>query len=151
MITVVVVDELEILDGGLGDAAVKVEDVRLRLVVPDGRLVVQLQQTVADFAFPPVCARVGQKSLVVTRRSAGARDSFGALLTDDGVAFGQRTDLDALLFYGHGRDDERHLPRSFEAQNVRVLQRNGRQEAALNEPCCSPPPRPRPNKLLIGG
>ena len=51
-LTVVVVDDLEVLDGGLGDAAVEVEHVGLRVVVPHGRLVVQLDQVLQTSVLP---------------------------------------------------------------------------------------------------
>jgi hypothetical protein len=45
-------DDLEVLDGGLGDAAVEVEHVGLRVVVPHGRLVVQLDQVLQTSVLP---------------------------------------------------------------------------------------------------
>lgn len=53
VLTVVVVHDLEVLDGGLGDAAVEVEHVGLRVLVPHRRLVVQLDQVVQGVAVPP--------------------------------------------------------------------------------------------------
>lgn len=52
-LTVVVVDDLEVFDRGLGDAAVEVEHVGLGVVIPDGRLVVQLDQVVQRVILPP--------------------------------------------------------------------------------------------------
>ena len=51
-LTVIWMDDLEVLDGGLGDAAVEVEHVGLRVVVPDGRLVVQLDQVLQTSVLP---------------------------------------------------------------------------------------------------
>ena len=51
-LTVVVVDDLEVLDGRLGDAAVEVEHVGLRVVVPQRRLVVQLNQVLKATVLP---------------------------------------------------------------------------------------------------
>ena len=45
-LTVVVVDDLEVLDGGLGDAAVEVEHVGLALLVPAGGFIDQRHQVV---------------------------------------------------------------------------------------------------------
>lgn len=39
-------DDLEVLDGGLSDASVEVENVRSRLVVPHRRLVVELNHVI---------------------------------------------------------------------------------------------------------
>lgn len=44
ILTVFAVHDLEVLDGGLGDSAVEVENVRLSFVVPHWRLVVKLGQ-----------------------------------------------------------------------------------------------------------
>jgi len=54
------VDDLEILDGGLRDPAVEVEHVGLRVVVPHGRLVVQLDHALRALVLP-----AGQQGLVV--------------------------------------------------------------------------------------
>lgn len=43
-LTIVVMDDLKVLDGGLCDAAVEIEHVGLGVVVPHGGLVVQLDQ-----------------------------------------------------------------------------------------------------------
>ena len=52
-LTVVVMDYLEVFDRSLGDAAVEVQHVRLSVVVPHGRLVVQLDQVVQRVTLPP--------------------------------------------------------------------------------------------------
>lgn len=44
VLTVLAVHNLEVLDGGLGDSAIEVENVRLSFVVPHWRLVVKLDQ-----------------------------------------------------------------------------------------------------------
>lgn len=59
-LTVIVVDDLEILDGRLSDSAVEVEHVGLRVVVPHGRLVVELDHALCVLVLPP-----GQQWLVV--------------------------------------------------------------------------------------
>ena len=43
LLTIIVVNQLEILDGRLRDAPVKIEHVRLGLVIPDGRFIVQFE------------------------------------------------------------------------------------------------------------
>ena len=45
-------DDLKVLDGGLGDAAVEVEHVGLGVVVPHRGLVVQLDQVVQGVVLP---------------------------------------------------------------------------------------------------
>lgn len=52
-LTIIVVNDLEILDGGLSDSAVEVEHVRLRVVVPHGRLVVELDHALCVLVLPP--------------------------------------------------------------------------------------------------
>lgn len=52
-------NDLKILDRGLSDSAVEVEHVRLRVVVPHRRLVVQFNHTLCVFILPP-----GQQGLV---------------------------------------------------------------------------------------
>lgn len=52
ILTVVVVDDLEILDGGLCDSAVEVEHVGLSVVVPHGRLVVELNDAFCVLVLP---------------------------------------------------------------------------------------------------
>ena len=42
-----VVDDLEVLDRGLGDAAVEVEDIALSLVIPHRRLVMNLNKKIS--------------------------------------------------------------------------------------------------------
>lgn len=51
-LTVVVVDDLEILDRGLSDSAVEVEHVGLRVVVPHGRLVVKFNHALCVLVLP---------------------------------------------------------------------------------------------------
>lgn len=51
-LTVIVVDDLEILDRGLSDPAVKVEHVGLRIVVPHRRLVVKFNHTFCVLVLP---------------------------------------------------------------------------------------------------
>lgn len=53
VLTVVVADDLKVLHGGLSDAAVEVQHVRLSVVVPHGGLVVQLDQVVQRVRLPP--------------------------------------------------------------------------------------------------
>ena len=55
-LTVVLMDYLEIFDGGLSDAAVEVEDVALGVVVPDGRLVLQFDELFHVLRFVPFCS-----------------------------------------------------------------------------------------------
>lgn len=45
-------DDLEVLHRGLSDAPVEVEYVGLRVVVPDGRLVLQLDDTLCVLVLP---------------------------------------------------------------------------------------------------
>ena len=45
VVRVAVVDDLKVFDARLSDAPVKVQDVRLRVVVPHGRLVVQFKNS----------------------------------------------------------------------------------------------------------
>lgn len=51
-LTVVVVDDLEVLHRRLGDPAVEVQDVGLGVIVPDRGLVVQLNQVLHGFVLP---------------------------------------------------------------------------------------------------
>lgn len=53
LLTVVVVNYLEVFDRGLGNAAVEVEHVGLGVVVPHRRLVVQLDEVVQRVTLPP--------------------------------------------------------------------------------------------------
>lgn len=53
LLTVVVVNDLKVFDGSLGDTAVEVQHVGLGVVVPHGRLVVQLDQVVQRAVLPP--------------------------------------------------------------------------------------------------
>ena len=55
-VTIIVVDQLEILDRGLCNAAVEIEHVRLSLVIPDRRFVVQFQQVVVHLPLPSICS-----------------------------------------------------------------------------------------------
>ena len=51
-LTVVVVDDLEVLHRRLSDPAVEVQDVGLGVIVPDRGLVVQLDQVLHGFVLP---------------------------------------------------------------------------------------------------
>ena len=53
-------DYLEVLHRGLSDPAVEVQDVGLGVVVPDGRLVVQLDQVLHGSVLP-----LGKQALAV--------------------------------------------------------------------------------------
>lgn len=52
-LTVVVVNDLEILDGGLSDSAVEVEHIGLCVIVPHGRLVVEFDHALCVLVLPP--------------------------------------------------------------------------------------------------
>lgn len=52
-LTVIVVDDLEILDGGLSDSAMEVEDIGLCVVVPHWRLVVKFNHALCVLVLPP--------------------------------------------------------------------------------------------------
>lgn len=68
LLTVVVVHYLEVFDGGLGDAAVEVQHVGLRVLVPHRRLVVQLDQVVQGVIVPPAQDAL----LLLSRRTTAA-------------------------------------------------------------------------------
>ena len=55
VLTVLFVDNLKILHGGLSDSSVEVQDVTLRFVVPDWRFVPQLHQLVHVVRLPALC------------------------------------------------------------------------------------------------
>ncbi len=59
-LTVIVVNDLEILDRGLSDSAVEVKNVGLCVVVPHRRLVVKFNHAFRVFVLPP-----GQQRLMV--------------------------------------------------------------------------------------
>lgn len=52
-LTVIVVNDLEILDRGLCDSAVEVEHIRLCIIIPHGRLVVKLNNAFCVLVLPP--------------------------------------------------------------------------------------------------
>lgn len=53
VLTVIVVNDLEVLDGGLSDPAVEIEHVGLCVIVPHRRLVVQFNDTFCALILPP--------------------------------------------------------------------------------------------------
>lgn len=53
LLTVVVVHNLEVLNRRLGDTAVEVKNIRLRVVVPHWCLVVELNEVVQGMTVPP--------------------------------------------------------------------------------------------------
>lgn len=62
VITVFAMDYLEVLDGGLGDPAVKVEHMRRRFVIPHRRLVVKL-----DHIFRPSTLMSYQQAITILK------------------------------------------------------------------------------------
>lgn len=52
-LTVIVMNNLEILDGRLSDSAVEVEHIGLCVVVPNRRLVVQFNHALCVLVLPP--------------------------------------------------------------------------------------------------
>lgn len=67
-LTVAAVHNLEVLDGGVGDTAVEVENVGLGLIIPHRRLVVQLDNVVHVLVLPP-----HEQPIVVLGRAKGMR------------------------------------------------------------------------------
>lgn len=53
VLTVIVVNDLEILDGGLSDSAVEVEHIGLCIVIPHRRLVVKFNHAFCVLVLPP--------------------------------------------------------------------------------------------------
>lgn len=51
-LTVIAMDDLEVLHGGLCDAPMEVEDVGLCVIIPDRRLVLQLNDTLHVLILP---------------------------------------------------------------------------------------------------
>lgn len=52
ILTVISVHNLKVLDGGLGDAALEVEGVGATVFIPDGRLVMELDETLQGLVLP---------------------------------------------------------------------------------------------------
>lgn len=75
-LTVVRVDYLEVLDGGLGDAALEVEGVGAAVLVPHGRLVVQLDEALERLVLPthkqPVAGLQRERAVRATGTAWGA-------------------------------------------------------------------------------
>jgi hypothetical protein len=87
-------DDLEIFHRRLRHPPVEIQDVRLSVVVPDRRLVVQLDQILHIFRLPTL---------------------------DQTLALVLRVDRHPLLVQRHPRKNHRHLPGTFEPQHVRVV------------------------------
>lgn len=85
LLTVVVVDDLEILDGGLSDSAVEVEHVGLGVVVPHGRLVVEFDDALRALVLPSCQQRLvllkGRKARRCERGGTAAHVSEAELRT----------------------------------------------------------------------
>lgn len=121
---------LEVFDGGLGDAAVEVEHIGLRVLVPHGRLVVQLDQVVQGVTVP-----AAQDALLLLSRRKQPPQLHPALSAHG--APGARTpthvlrpDGDPFEIHVHARDDDSHLTGSVEAQHVGFLP-NSRQSECV--------------------
>lgn len=52
ILTVISVHNLKVLDGGLGDSALEVEGVGATVFIPDGRLVMELDETLQGLVLP---------------------------------------------------------------------------------------------------
>lgn len=146
-LTVIVVHDLEVLDRGLGDTAVEVEHVGLRVVVPHRRLVVQLDEVVQRAAVPPaqqalllLHTHTRSKSLALLHALARPRCTFAPLAdgktniiqTPNCIAHHVkhtrtrtthilRPDSDPFKIHVHARDDDGHLARPFESQHIGLL------------------------------
>jgi len=125
-LTVVRVDDLEVLDGGLGDAAVEVQHVGLRLLVPARALVPQGDQ--------PLRVAVGQQSL----RLLGSRNIPVAPLfpsSEDQVLppYALGADGDPPVVLQHAGDDHGHLARTLESQHIGLLEQTGSGRSSLRE------------------
>lgn len=51
-LTVILMDNLEVLHRGLSDSPMEIQDVRLSVIIPDWSLVVQLNQVLQVFILP---------------------------------------------------------------------------------------------------
>jgi len=124
VLTVVVVDYLEVLDRRLSDAAVEVQHVGLGVVVPHGRLVVQLDQVVQRVALPPA-----QEALLLLKHKPRPHVLPFVVVVfpeEEGGGGGRQTHAlrphgDPFEVHAHAGDDHGHLARPFEAQHVGLL------------------------------
>lgn len=124
-LTVVVMDYLKVFDWSLGNAAVEVQHVRLSVVVPHGRLVVQLDQVVQRVTLPPA-----QEALLILWHR-NTHQSLNVTCTENShvkfTSFWEhqthilRPDWYSFKIHVHARDDYSHLTWPFEAQHVGFL------------------------------
>lgn len=121
-LTVIVVDDLEILDRGLSDPAVEVEHVGLRIVVPHRRLVVKFNHAFCVLVLPS-----GQQWLMLLywRQQKLEDDIMDIRLVTvvrTNLAIKKRAftyiswaNRHSLVVHVHSRNDNAHFSRSFES------------------------------------